>query len=172
MKGKMLSDMLLLATVRHHGQFDKGGNPYILHPLKVMHYLKTDDEELMCIALGHDLLEDTYASVELGAVDLTNRGFTPRIISGILALTKLPGESYEAYVTTLKKNPDAIKVKLADLRHNSDIRRLKGIRNKDIERLARYHALYIDLQRELLITVKEEDENEIVVHPTCLPGGG
>ena len=58
-KGEMLDKMLMIATKAHHGQFDKGGNPYILHPLKVMHYLKTEDEELMCIALGHDVIEDT-----------------------------------------------------------------------------------------------------------------
>ena len=58
-KGEMLGAMLLLATNAHAGQFDKGGNPYILHPLRVMSFLKTDDEELQCIALGHDVIEDT-----------------------------------------------------------------------------------------------------------------
>jgi (p)ppGpp synthase/HD superfamily hydrolase len=76
MKGEQLSRMLVLATNRHDGQFDKGGNPYILHPLKVMHYLKTDDEELMCIALGHDLVEDTFKRVEDGIGTLRYNGFS------------------------------------------------------------------------------------------------
>ena len=52
----MLSNMLVLATNAHAGQTDKAGKPYILHCLKVMHYLKSEDEELMCIALGHDII--------------------------------------------------------------------------------------------------------------------
>jgi (p)ppGpp synthase/HD superfamily hydrolase len=145
MKGKQLSAMLALATARHEGQFDKAGMPYILHPLKVMHYLKSDDEELQCIALGHDLLEDTFESVEDGVNVLRYNGFSERIIQGILALTKLPGESYVDYKTKVKQNGDAIQVKMADLRHNSDIRRLKGVTPKDIERVIRYHNFYMEL---------------------------
>jgi (p)ppGpp synthase/HD superfamily hydrolase len=57
-RGEMLGKMLLIATNAHAGQFDRGGAPYILHPLKVMHYLKSEDEELQCIALGHDVVEN------------------------------------------------------------------------------------------------------------------
>lgn len=147
MKGVMLSKMLLLATSRHDGQFDKGGNPYILHPLKVMHYLKTDDEELMCIALGHDLVEDTFKSVEDGVDTLRYNGFTERVIGGIVALTKLHGETFDEYKERVMGNSDAVKVKKADLRHNSDIRRLKGVRAKDIERIEKYHRFYLELDQ-------------------------
>ena len=51
----LLSEMIKLVVNAHDGQLDKAGKPYILHCLKVMHYLKTDDEQLQCIALGHDL---------------------------------------------------------------------------------------------------------------------
>lgn len=149
MKGDQLSRMLELAASRHAGQFDKGGMPYILHPLKVMHYLKTDDEELMCIALGHDLLEDTFKTVDDGVAVLTYHGMSDRIISGILALTKKPGEPFDDYKERVKANPDAVRVKLCDLRHNSDIRRLKGVRAKDIERIEKYHRFYMELQATL-----------------------
>jgi len=76
MKGQLLNKMLVLATNSHADQYDKGGNPYILHPLKVMHYLKTDDVELQCIALGHDIIEDTKVTY----ADLRDQGFTARII--------------------------------------------------------------------------------------------
>lgn len=148
MKGQQLSHMLVLAANRHDGQFDKGGNPYILHPLKVMHYLKTDDEELMCIALGHDLLEDTFSSIEIGIDHLYARGFSERVIDGIVAMTKFPDQSFEHYKEQVKANPDAVKVKMADLRHNTDIRRLKGVTEKDIARIERYHRFYLEL-REL-----------------------
>jgi (p)ppGpp synthase/HD superfamily hydrolase len=141
-KGELLNKMLVLATTRHSGQFDKAGNPYILHPLKVMYYLKTDDEELQCIALGHDLVEDTDTTY----AELREMGMTERIVQGIAALTKVPGETLEEYKVRVKANPDAIKVKMQDLRHNSDIRRLRGVTEKDIRRIEKYHKFYLELK--------------------------
>jgi (p)ppGpp synthase/HD superfamily hydrolase len=138
--------MIGLATELHDGQIDRGGQPYILHPLKVMHYLKTEDEELQCIAVGHDLIEDGFKSLERGIEYMRNVGFSERVISGIVALTKIEGESYDDYKIRVKSNPDAVKVKLCDLRHNSDIRRLKGVSISDLARLERYHKFYLELK--------------------------
>ena len=146
----MLAHMLLVATTRHHGQFDKGGQPYILHTLKVMYWLKSDDPELQCIAVGHDLIEDTFIgrgqTLHDGIVFLQNEGFSPRVIAGIVAMTKLPGQSYEAYKAQVKGNADAVRVKKSDLRHNSDIRRLKGVTQKDLDRVMRYLTFYEELK--------------------------
>jgi (p)ppGpp synthase/HD superfamily hydrolase len=146
-KGEMLDKMLVLVTNAHAGQFDRGGNPYILHPLKVMHYLKTTDEELMCIALGHDVIEDTSVTYQ----DLRNAGMTPRIIEGIRALTKQPGQTHEEYKQGVFANHDAMVVKSADLRHNTDIRRLKSltVTEKDIARMTKYHIFYLEIQKRL-----------------------
>ena len=57
----------------------------------------------------------------------------------------MPGESYDEYKVRVKANPDAIKVKLCDLRHNTDVRRLKGITEKDIARMEKYHRFYLEL---------------------------
>jgi (p)ppGpp synthase/HD superfamily hydrolase len=141
MKGEMLSKMISLATERHAGQFDKGGRPYILHPLTVMHRLRTDDEELQCIAVGHDLLEDTTVT----AAELARLGFSPRIVTAICVLTKWPDQPQEAYRAQVRANPDARRVKIEDLRHNSDIRRLKGVTEKDVQRMVRYHQFYLEL---------------------------
>lgn len=138
----MLDTMLTLAVNGHAGQFDRGGNPYILHPLKVMHYLKSDDEELQCIAIGHDLIEDTKVTYK----ELADAGISARVISGIKSLTKLPGETYDEYKVRVFENRDAMLVKVADLRHNTDIRRLKGVTQKDIERTAKYYEFYAQLQ--------------------------
>lgn len=140
-KGELLSKMISLAVKAHEGQFDKAGVPYILHCLKVMHYLKTDDEELQCIAIGHDLVEDT----EVFLIDIMDN-FTDRIADGIWALTKQNDKTYEQYKAKVMTNPDAVRVKMCDLRHNMDIRRLKGIEPKDIERLARYAKFYQELK--------------------------
>lgn len=144
-KGKLLGTMLVITTNAHAGQYDRGGKPYILHPLKVMHYLKTDDEELQCMALGHDLIEDTTVTYK----ELREAGMTERIIAGIDALTKQPGQTYDEYKLRVFANVDAMRVKLCDLRHNTDIRRLKGVTEKDIARMAKYHLFYTEIQARL-----------------------
>lgn len=140
-KGELLSKMIVLATNRHAGQFDKGCKPYILHPLAVMHLMDDADEEQQCIAVGHDVVEDCGVTY----TELRDLGFTDRIIDGIRCLTKIPGESYDEYKEKVKSNPDSIKVKLADLTHNTRIERLKGVTPKDMARMERYFNFYMEL---------------------------
>lgn len=144
-KGELLGKMIVLATNAHAGQFDKAGVPYILHVLEVLHGIHSDDEELQCIAVGHDLLEDTKTTIE----DLVELGMSERIIKGILALTKMPGESYKQYQAKVFDSRDAMLVKKSDLKHNSDIRRLKGVTEKDITRMAKYMAFYTEIEVRL-----------------------
>ena len=144
-KGELLGNVLVLATNAHAGQFDKGGTPYILHPLKVMHYLKTDDEELQCIAILHNVIEDTKTTWE----DLREIGCSDRILDAVKCLTKMPGQTYDEYKKNIFVNLDAMRVKLCDLRHNTDIRRLKGITDKDADRMMKYNRFYLELQAEL-----------------------
>lgn len=141
-QGKMLNSMLLLATRKHADQYDKGGQPYILHCLAVMQNLNTQDEELQCIALGHDIIEDTDTTYQ----ELLEHGMSQRVINGIRCLTKVPGETKEEYKQKVKTNSDSIIVKMSDLQHNSDIRRLKGVREKDITRMVSYHNFYLELK--------------------------
>lgn len=142
---QMLSAMISLCAQRHVDQYDSLGVPYILHPIKVMHYLHSDDYELMCIAIGHDLIEDTKTTFS----ELATLGISVRVIDGIKALTKTPGESHDEMMVRLMKNIDACRVKLADLRHNSDIRRGKGLREKDFDRLQKYHVMWKTLKSHI-----------------------
>ena len=105
--GELLNRMLTLAVNAHSGQFDKSGNPYILHVLKVLHYVRSSDEELNCIAVGHDLFEDTSVT----ANDLYNLGMTKRIVDAIFCLTKMPGQTYNEYKDAVFSNKDAMIVK-------------------------------------------------------------
>jgi len=126
---------------------DKQGQPYILHPLKVLSLLKTDDEELQCIAVGHDLIEDTDTTVK----DIYEMTESSRVVNGISALSKTGhGETYEQYKEKVFASRDAMLVKLADLTHNTDIRRLHGISEKDIKRLDRYCKFYTEIKERLL----------------------
>jgi (p)ppGpp synthase/HD superfamily hydrolase len=110
-----------------------------------MSFLKTDDEELQCMALLHDVIEDTDTTY----LELMEAGMSTRVIEGIMALTKERGFSYDQYKDKIFKNRDAMQVKMADLRHNTDVRRLKGVAQKDIQRMAKYHAFYLELRQKL-----------------------
>jgi len=138
----VLAKAIAIASEKHMGAFDKGGMPYILHPLRVMSFLKSEDMELMAIAVLHDVVEDTDTTYEY----LREMGMTERIIEGVRALTKIPGETTDEYKAKIKSSKDAILVKMADLRHNSDIRRLKGVTEKDVKRIEKYHKFYLELK--------------------------
>lgn len=136
--------MLSIVAVAFENKFDKAGEPYFEHCYAVMTFLgENADEEEKQMALGHDLFEDTKTTAHY----LSACGFSERVIVGIRSMTKLPGQSYEEYKIQVKANPDSIKVKMADLTHNSDIRRMKdGATQKDFERTAKYMAFYEELR--------------------------
>ena len=142
MQKTSLNGMLWLVSLRFLDKYDKGGNPYMFHCVRVMQNLNSQDEELQCIALGHDLIEDTSITADY----LLHYGFSDRVVKGIVALTKIEGEDYETYKSRVKSNLDAIRVKIADLKDNSDITRLKGVSEKDFERMKKYHQFYVELQ--------------------------
>ncbi len=144
-RGEMLSAAIHIATNAHHGQFDKGGNPYILHPFAVMGLLEVEDEELQCMALLHDVVEDTKITYN----ELRDAGMTDRVIEGVKILTKQRGQSYEEYKELVFSSRDAMIVKIADLTHNTDIRRLKGVSQKDIERMTKYHVFFLEIKSKL-----------------------
>lgn len=144
-KGELLGKAIVLMVNSHEGQYDRGGKPYALHPLEVMHLLNTNDEELQCIALLHDVVEDSGVTYN----QLKELGFTDRIVNAVKLLTKVPGQSYEEYQEAVFSSVDSMLVKQADLTHNSDIRRLKGIRQKDEERIVKYQTFYFKISQKL-----------------------
>ena len=128
----MLNKALNIAYKAHIGQLDKGGSPYILHPVRVALHCQTEDEKI--VALLHDVVEDTKISFD----DLKEYGFPNQIIEAVKALTKQKNESYDVYIDRVIKNPIAKKVKLADMKHNSDITRIKNPSQKDYDRCQKY----------------------------------
>ena len=124
-----------LISVKHAGQKDKAGNPYVLHPLRVMLSMNTDEERI--VAVLHDIIEDTDATAEL----LLDMGFSENIVNAVTALTKLKGESRLDAVQRTIQNPLATAVKIADVRHNMDLSRLKIITEKDKARNREYEKV-------------------------------
>jgi (p)ppGpp synthase/HD superfamily hydrolase len=139
---KMLSASIALASKKFLDTLDKGGNPYILHCLRVMNGVDQNDEDLMCIAVMHDLVEDTDVTLD----DLRSLGFSERVIRGVDTMSHRDEEDYETYIKRIALNPDAVKVKRADLIDNSNITRLKGLRKKDFDRLEKYSKAFIYLK--------------------------
>lgn len=129
-----------IAAEAFKDKVDKGGKPYILHCLHVMNKLKYEkDEELMIVGVLHDLVEDTDYTLE----DLTELGFSERVTTLLNLLTHKEGVDYMTYIEQIKSNSEcAVKVKIQDLRHNSDILRMKGLRDKDFQRIEKYHRAY------------------------------
>lgn len=129
-----------IATEAHRGQFDKAGNDYIDHPLRVMTAGKTTEEKI--VGVLHDIVEDTDWTFER----LVTEGFSAEVIEALRCMTKLSdNESYDKLIARIKKNPLAVAVKLNDLTDNMDIRRLPYISDKDVKRLKKYLKAYKQL---------------------------
>jgi GTP diphosphokinase / guanosine-3',5'-bis(diphosphate) 3'-diphosphatase len=137
----MLADAIALNSFAFRFKFDKGGEPYIEHLLAVMYKLRTNDKVLKVIAVSHDFIEDIFeGNVEEGRKFLLMRGWSDRAVDGIASVTKEPGELYEVYQLKVLGNVDGLRVKYRDIDHNSDLRRIKGVRQKDFDRHVKYMA--------------------------------
>lgn len=129
---KLTKKALILSYDAHKDQVDKSGVPYIFHPFHLAEQM--DDENSVCTALLHDVIEDTYISPE----DLIREGFPKEVTDALKLLTHDEDIPYFEYVRNLRNNPLARKVKLADLKHNSDISRLDKTDEHTQRRLEKY----------------------------------
>ena len=127
-----LERAIAIAATAHAGQVDKGGAPYILHPLKVM--LRMNSLEERIVAVLHDVVEDCGISLD----DLRKEGFSEAVLSAMESVTNVPGESYEDFVERAAQNPIGRVVKLADLEENSDLSRIASPSWEDLERVEKY----------------------------------
>ena len=125
---------LKLCFEAHRNQTDKSGLPYVFHPFHLAEQM--DDEISTVVALLHDVVEDTSYTM----YDLKSMGFPPAAMEAIGLLTHQRSVPYQDYVAKIKGNPIARKVKLADLRHNSDLTRLDQVDEKARERVKKYAA--------------------------------
>ena len=145
-KQEQLARAILVAANAHDGQFDKGGKPYILHPLHLMNQLMFDIQ-LATIAVLHDVVEDSPAySLDY----LKSMGFSSRVTNAVALLTHDKDMPYVDYITKISGSYDAIRVKRKDLEHNSDLTRLKDkyeITSKDLDRVEKYIQAFIKLTK-------------------------
>lgn len=137
-----IADAIQLALTAHAGQTQPNGQPYILHPLAVMHRVRTEHEQMAAVL--HDVVEDTPITLD----DLRERGYPAAVVAAVDALTRREGEDYAAFIARAKAHPIARAVKLADIDHNLDVRRLTAVSADDAARLERYRAAWFVLHSD------------------------
>jgi len=128
-----------IAAKFHSGQVDKAGQPYVLHPLRLMFAVRTAQERMAAVL--HDVVEDT----DFTLADLAREGFSQDVIAAVQALTKLPGESRIDAAHRAAANPIARAVKLADVTDNMDLSRIANPSQKDFARLKEYEQVRLVL---------------------------
>lgn len=133
---------LAIAKDAHKGQVDKAGVDYIQHPLFVASLV--EGELAKTVALLHDVVEDSDWTLE----DLRKEGLPEEVVQAVGILTKKRNENYEEYILRVKQNPLARQVKLADLKHNSDLSRLANVTDRDRKRVAKYQKAISYLSEE------------------------
>ena len=140
-----LEDAVALAAQAHRGQIypSLDGEPFILHPLRVMLRVESDDERI--VAVLHDVIEDTSWTLD----DLRRAGYSERVVGALDRLTRRGGEMYVAYIERVKGDPLAWRVKLADLAENlANNRRIaETTTSAELrERIARYERAIATLK--------------------------
>jgi (p)ppGpp synthase/HD superfamily hydrolase len=150
-----LERAIVIAVTAHAGQSDKAGRPYILHPLRLMLQMSTEEEQI--VAVLHDVIEDSETKLE----DISKAGFDPEIVKALDYLTRRSPEEYDAYIQRLSRNRTAVNVKLADLRDNLDPSRLLHPTDRDLARSRKYTRAYEFLSK-VSLEMKDPTCNEDV----------
>ncbi len=135
-----LDKAILIAANAHQGQKTRYGETAILHPLRIMMSMITEDEKITAIL--HDVIEDSDWTLD----DLRNEGFSAEIVEAVDCLTKREGEDYMDYIDRTKRTSLSQTVKIGDLEDNMNMQRVnREIIQKDLERFARYHKAWLSL---------------------------
>jgi (p)ppGpp synthase/HD superfamily hydrolase len=132
----LLEKAILIATHAHKDQVDKGGAPYILHPIAVMSRVSSIEAKI--VAILHDVIEDTPVTLE----QLRTENFPDNVLSALLLLTHSEDEPYFSYIERISKHSLAKEVKIADLEENMNLERIPKPSRKDLERVQKYQSAY------------------------------
>lgn len=124
----MTKKAMRISYEAHHGTYDKGGVPYVFHPIHVAEMMQ--DEYSTTVALLHDVVEDTDYTLD----KLIEDGFPDEIVEAVDAITRRSGEDYFVYIDRVKANALATTVKIADLEHNTDDSRLAILSDANIKK--------------------------------------
>lgn len=141
MKMSTLSCAIKIAAMAHDGQLDKAGQSYILHPLRVMMSLDTDEEKI--VGVLHDVIEDTFIT----EARLKGEGFSEEITEAIKSVTRNKNENYWDFIRRSMENEIGREVKLADVKDNMDWTRIISPSETDMKRMQKYQQAYYMLTK-------------------------
>ena len=110
----VLEHAISIAVCAHAGETSENGEPYILHPLRVMLSMQTNEERV--VAVLHDVVEKTRWDLQ----NLRAEGFDAALIEAVESVSRHKEESYDDFVKRTKLNPIGRRVKIADLKDNID----------------------------------------------------
>jgi (p)ppGpp synthase/HD superfamily hydrolase len=127
-----LEHAIEIATEAHRDQLDKAGEPYLLHPMRLVKNMVSDDQKV--VAALHDVVEK---NPEWTLKRLAKEGFSEKVIAGVEAMTRRPGENYEEFVIRAGADPIGRTVKLADLRDNIYMSKVAGLDEAHTEKYRR-----------------------------------
>ncbi len=138
---------IALAATVHAGQRDKAGEPYILHPLRMMLNMKTVEAKMAAVL--HDVVENCGVTPALLAFE----GFPTVVVDEVEALTKRSvegaDEPYEAFIVRAARHPVARLVKLADLEDIMDLSRFAEPTAQDFARIEKYKLAKAVIERAI-----------------------
>ena len=132
----LLQRAIEMAVTGHRSQRQKDGSPYVLNPLTLMHLVHGPEAKMTAVL--HDVVEDTDFTID----DIAAEGFSSTVVEAVRCLTHDDGSDYFDYIDVIAKNPLATRVKLADLEHNMTVTRIVDLKQKDLDRLAKYHRAH------------------------------
>lgn len=144
-----LGEVIALVSEAFAGVTDKGGRPYVLHCFAVMEnarHMGVTDDLYLAAAFAHDLGEDKKEYMaRLAAIALKHN--KPSLLTLVRDLTRDPSVPYKLFISRIIETGDIklIKIKKGDIKHNSSLTRLKGVSDKDLRRMKKYHISFLEL---------------------------
>ena len=154
----MTKKALKLCFAAHKDQTDKSGMPYVFHPFHLAEQMP--DEETTIGALLHDVVEDTPYTLD----DLREMGFSEKVLAALTLMTHDKSIPYMDYVAKIKENKIAMTVKLADLKHNSDLSRLDAVDEKALKRIEKYRqAIALLTSNRQFVDAPSRKENGTII---------
>lgn len=154
----MTKKSLKLCFAAHKDQTDKSGMPYVFHPFHLAEQMP--DEETTIVALLHDVVEDTPYTLD----DLREMGFSEKVLAALTLMTHDKRIPYMDYVAKIKENKIAMTVKLADLKHNSDLSRLDTVDEKALKRIEKYRqAIALLTSNRQFVDAPSRKENGTII---------
>jgi len=139
----IIEKSLKIALKAHSGQTDKAGKAYILHPLRLMAKMPTDEEK--AVALLHDVIEDSDFTEQ----DLLDAGIPNNVVTAVKTLSKKSGENYQQFIGRVLENKLAAKIKKVDIEDNINVLRLNTLSVTDLERVAKYHKAWCKINESI-----------------------